>query len=221
MPEQSPQPDQPEAPEEPEQPKQRRFPTAFTVLAIVLLVVWVLSFIIPSGTYELDPKTGGPVPGTYEELPSCDDVEKGTRCIDKSLEEQLSGALDFGAQRPLRDRERPRRRRPVQLGVPLRLGDDLPLRPRGRRLRQRDDEDRGDPNRHRPTRAALQAHRVAAGDRADEHLRPRRNHVRHVGGDAWLLRPVGAVGTGAQLRPDGGGVDHLPRRRHRRARPRP
>lgn len=70
-------------------PKTRRFPTAFTVLAIVLLVVWGLSFVIPSGTYETDPKTGGPTPGTYEELPSCDDVEKGTRCVDKSVAEQL------------------------------------------------------------------------------------------------------------------------------------
>ncbi len=72
-----------------DEPKQRRFPTAFTVLAIVLLAVWLLSFVIPSGTYEVDPKTGGPAPGTYEELPSCDDVEKGTRCVDKSVAEQL------------------------------------------------------------------------------------------------------------------------------------
>ena len=53
----------------------------------MLLGVWALSFVIPSGRYELD-KTGGPVPGTYEELPSCDDVERGT-CADKSLPEQL------------------------------------------------------------------------------------------------------------------------------------
>ena len=80
-----------QAPEEqpPQDVKPRRFPTAFTVLAIVLLAVWGLSFVIPSGTYEIDPKTGGPTPGTYEELPSCDDVEKGTRCVDKSVSEQL------------------------------------------------------------------------------------------------------------------------------------
>ena len=71
--------------EQPEQPKPKKFPTAFTVLAIVLLAVWGLSFVIPSGKYEIDPKTGGPVPGTYEELPSCDDVPKGTQCVDKSL----------------------------------------------------------------------------------------------------------------------------------------
>lgn len=81
--------DQPSDQTSTEQPKPRRFPTAFTVLAIVLLAVWGLSFVIPSGTYEVDPKTGGPTPGTYEELPSCDDVEKGTRCVDKSVAEQL------------------------------------------------------------------------------------------------------------------------------------
>ena len=70
-------------------PKPRRFPTAFTVLAIVLLAVWGLSFIIPSGTYEVDPDTGGPKPGTYTELPSCGDAEKGIECVNKSVSEQL------------------------------------------------------------------------------------------------------------------------------------
>ncbi len=70
-------------------PKPRRFPTAFTVLAIVLLSVWLLSFLIPSGTYELDPKSGGPVPGTYAELPECDQGDKSRDCVDKSIPEQL------------------------------------------------------------------------------------------------------------------------------------
>ncbi|MEV4423607.1 YfcC family protein [Patulibacter sp. NPDC049589] len=46
----------------------RRFPTAFTVLAGVLLAVWLLSFVIPSGAYDVDAKTGGPVPGTYHRI---------------------------------------------------------------------------------------------------------------------------------------------------------
>ena len=45
-----------------------KFPTALTVLAIVLLAVWVASFFIPAGVYDIDPDTGGPVPGSYHEL---------------------------------------------------------------------------------------------------------------------------------------------------------
>jgi hypothetical protein len=74
----------------PEESKTIRFPTAFTVLAIVLLAVWIASFIIPSGAYEIDADTGGPVPGSYQELPSCDDAGEGERCIDKSLSEQFN-----------------------------------------------------------------------------------------------------------------------------------
>ena len=68
----------------------RRFPTAFTVLAIVLLVVWGLSFIIPSGTYKTDPKTGGPIPGSYQELPSCGEAAEGEQCANKSFVHQFN-----------------------------------------------------------------------------------------------------------------------------------
>src|SRR5690349_3904022 len=54
-----------------------KFPTAFTVLASVLLLVWVASFFIPAGRYKTDAQTGAPVPGTYHELPSCSAVEAG------------------------------------------------------------------------------------------------------------------------------------------------
>ena len=66
-----------------------KFPTALTVLAIVLLVVWVASFFIPSGRYQVDPETGSPIPGTYQELPGCGDVPEGTQCVDKSIAEQF------------------------------------------------------------------------------------------------------------------------------------
>lgn len=65
-----------------------RFPTAFTVLAIVLLAVWLASFIIPSGSYETD-KAGAPVPGTYTELPDCTGERGEGPCADKSVPEQL------------------------------------------------------------------------------------------------------------------------------------
>jgi uncharacterized ion transporter superfamily protein YfcC len=58
--------------------KAMKFPTAFTVLAAVLLAVWVMSFVIPSGSYEINPETGGPIPGTYTEID-----------VDKSLDHQF------------------------------------------------------------------------------------------------------------------------------------
>jgi uncharacterized ion transporter superfamily protein YfcC len=42
-----------------------RFPSAFTVLVVVTLGVWLLAFIIPTGAYETDPESGRPLPGTY------------------------------------------------------------------------------------------------------------------------------------------------------------
>ena len=49
-------------------------------------------------------------------------------------------------------------------------------------------------------------------------LRARRHDLRHVGGDARLLRPARPARARAQLRPNGRGGDHLPRRRHGRDR---
>jgi uncharacterized ion transporter superfamily protein YfcC len=74
---------------EAEAPKRIKFPTALTVLALVLLVVWLASFFVPSGRYATDPETGGPVPGTYQELPSCDAAKVDEICVDKSIGAQL------------------------------------------------------------------------------------------------------------------------------------
>jgi uncharacterized ion transporter superfamily protein YfcC len=53
-----------------------RFPTAFTVLFLVLLLVWVASFFVPAGKYKTD-ASGSPIPGTYHKLPSCSAVAAG------------------------------------------------------------------------------------------------------------------------------------------------
>jgi uncharacterized ion transporter superfamily protein YfcC len=47
-----------------------KFPTAFTVLVVVLLLVWIAAFFVPAGTYQKD-ASGAPKPGTYHKLPSC------------------------------------------------------------------------------------------------------------------------------------------------------
>ncbi len=71
-----------------------KFPTALTVLAMVLVAVWLASFLIPSGIYDLDPVTNSPIPGTYHELPSCSNATVGVPCIDKSLVEQFKKLWD-------------------------------------------------------------------------------------------------------------------------------
>lgn len=42
-----------------------RFPSAFTVLFIVTVAVWLLAFVIPTGQYQSDADTGRPIPGSY------------------------------------------------------------------------------------------------------------------------------------------------------------
>jgi uncharacterized ion transporter superfamily protein YfcC len=63
--EQAPPPETP--PSEPQTAQRRWFPSALTVLAIVLLATWILTFFIPSGRYEVN-DDGAPIPGTYEQV---------------------------------------------------------------------------------------------------------------------------------------------------------
>jgi uncharacterized ion transporter superfamily protein YfcC len=73
----------PEPPPEPQ--KKFKFPTAFTVLAIVLLLVWLASFFVPAGKYATDAATGSPQPGTYHKLPDCSAAAAGETCVDTSF----------------------------------------------------------------------------------------------------------------------------------------
>ncbi len=70
-----------------------RFPTALTVLALILFLVWVATFFVPSGVYELD-DAGGPVPGSYQELADCSgdepDIREGGDCVQKGFRSMLS-----------------------------------------------------------------------------------------------------------------------------------
>jgi uncharacterized ion transporter superfamily protein YfcC len=69
--------------------KQLKFPTAFTVLAAVLLLVWVASFFVPAGAYDIDTKTDGPKPGTYHRLSSCSDAAAEELCVETSFDQRL------------------------------------------------------------------------------------------------------------------------------------
>src|SRR6478672_5818091 len=52
-------------------PEKRKFsfPTAYTILAILIVIVAALTFIIPAGKYDTD-ADGAPIPGTYHTVES-------------------------------------------------------------------------------------------------------------------------------------------------------
>ena len=50
-------------------PRQFTFPTAFTILFILLVLIALATWVIPAGSYELD-ADGAPIPGTYQQVPS-------------------------------------------------------------------------------------------------------------------------------------------------------
>ena len=79
----------PPAVEQAAPPKKLKFPTAFTVLAAVLVLVWIASFFVPAGAYKTDPKSGGPVPGSYHELPSCSNAKGDELCVDTAFDQRL------------------------------------------------------------------------------------------------------------------------------------
>src|SRR5690606_1062059 len=47
--------------------RKRRFPSPLTILTIVLVAVWLVALVIPSGEYDFD-EAGRPIPGSYEEV---------------------------------------------------------------------------------------------------------------------------------------------------------
>ena len=81
-------------------PQRRWFPSAFTVLLIVLLGVWLLAFVIPAGQYDVNDE-GAPIPGTYQEVPA--PLDFGERVRDfflapinglYGIEDSETGAVD-------------------------------------------------------------------------------------------------------------------------------
>ena len=44
------------------------FPAPVTILTVVLILVWIAAFFIPSGQYRLD-ETGSPIPGSFQTVP--------------------------------------------------------------------------------------------------------------------------------------------------------
>jgi uncharacterized ion transporter superfamily protein YfcC len=56
------------APEAQPEPRRFTFPSAYTILFLLLIVIAVLTWIIPAGQYNLD-ADGAPIPGTYHTVP--------------------------------------------------------------------------------------------------------------------------------------------------------
>ena len=49
--------------------KKGGFPSPLTILLLVLVGVWILGLVLPSGQYELN-DAGAPIPGSFHEVPS-------------------------------------------------------------------------------------------------------------------------------------------------------
>ena len=47
------------------------------MLSAVTVAVWLLAFIVPTGSYKVSEETGGPVPGSYEAV-DCRPVVRAT-----------------------------------------------------------------------------------------------------------------------------------------------
>src|SRR5262249_28726626 len=47
--------------------RKRGFPEPVTVLTVVLVLVWIAAFYIPSGQYQLD-ASGSPIPGSFRNI---------------------------------------------------------------------------------------------------------------------------------------------------------
>ena len=175
----------------------KKFPTAFTILFGLIVVVAALTWIIPAGQYEraMNETLGKRGAGARHLRPGRAEPAGARRGAD---------GADRRALRP-GDRHGERRRRGG-------------LRADHRRLPRGGDEDRGDRRGHRLAADGAEG----AGDLDDPDpdggLRRRRHQLRHGGGEPRLLRDRAAgVHPGGLRRADRGRGDHA-RLRHRHAR---
>ena len=69
----------------PEPEKKSRFtlPSAYTILFALIVLAAIATWLIPAGTYNLDPN-GEPVPGTYHEVPGIPRGSSWTRSRPRS-----------------------------------------------------------------------------------------------------------------------------------------
>ena len=179
--------------------KKLKFPTAFTVLAAVLVLVWVASFFVPAGAYDIDPKAGGPVPGSYHELPSCANATGDELCVETAFDQRLK-QLFIAPSNGLYGIENDRGfvsadetgalygSAMIFLFV-LAVGAFITVTMKTGAIQTGIGR----------LAHALPAQRLGADRDSDGGLRARRDDLRDVGGDARLLRPAGPADARAGL----------------------
>lgn len=58
-------------------------------MAVRVALVWVASYFVPAGAYDIDPKAGGPVPGSYHEIPSCANAQRNESRVETAFDQRL------------------------------------------------------------------------------------------------------------------------------------
>jgi len=58
-------------------------------VAVRVALVWVASYFVPAGAYDIDPKAGGPVPGSYHEIPSCANAQRNESRVETAFDQRL------------------------------------------------------------------------------------------------------------------------------------
>ena len=189
---------------EPEKKSRFTLPSAYTILFALIVLVAIATWIDPGR--RLQPER--------QRRADSRDVSRGGVAAGAHPE----GFADGADQRPVRDRGREGEHQLLQLGVAVRRDRHRAVHPRDRRVPRGDDEDRGDPGRHRQPRRADAGPGAVDDPGADERLRARRHELRDGGGEPRLLRARDHRDDRRGLRRAHRCRDRPPRVRDRRAR---
>ena len=154
--------------------KKFTFPTAFTILFILLILIAAATYLIPAGSYDYN-ADGEPIPGTYHAVP-----QNPQKLLSSALKGPINGM--YGIQ------DETRQRRLLELRRVVRRDRRRPVRPDHRRLPRRHDEDRRHQRRDRLGRQQAEGQREVDVPHPDDDLCHRRNLLRDGRGDAGLLR---------------------------------
>ena len=115
------------------------FPSAYTILFLLLIVVTILTWIIPAGQYDYTPD-GSPIPGTYHTVP-----QNPQRLVQGAFLGPIDGMYGL--------KDSTGNVSANNSGSPVRCHQRRAVRHRHRRVPRPDDEDRRDRRRDRRGRS--------------------------------------------------------------------